>query len=473
MQALARRWLSFFLILSAAILAFFAFVGWSPAASLDELYTLGPATNEISLVVSVSLMWLLVGFALWWLSFRRVTQETALLFAGAIAVSLVYLAFLREHVQFMDYRAFVQAARTMLAGQPLPERYIYPPLWAFSLSLLQRAFGEQAPALACFATTHISLVAFYVLGVLLLARCGVSRTLASLLMFAAVVVNVPILRNVVYVQVNLLLIDLVLAGLLVMRRSTLLSALFFALATHLKIVPVLFVPVFIYRKEYRWLAYYVVLCVVIAWLAPFGGGFAYFRDFVGNLGQWHPARLRSCSFYGLFHNTDRIFELGLPVDALFNVVRAVLGVWIYAVSYISIRRETFSRSDDLRTSAAINGLMPLMFLMPAFSPAAWSYHQVLLILPAVLTLLYLRGPRRLGLWSIGYFFTFLLPVFDLYPWSYLRLVGWVALLVALTDAVLRPRTSRWLENIDEAVNAGLSAATAAVSSASRRRFLGE
>ena len=119
------------------------------------------------------------------------------------------------------------AAKAMLTGAPLPDRYIYPPFWAFLLSLIQRAFGggvagDGAAILFCFLINHLSIVAFFVLGSLFLSRCGLSRTFAALLLFAAMLANAPVVRNILYVQVNLLMIDLVLAGVLVMGRSVLL-----------------------------------------------------------------------------------------------------------------------------------------------------------------------------------------------------------------------------------------------------------
>jgi len=303
-----------------------------------------------------------------------------------------------------------------------------------------------------FIVNHLSIVGFFLLGTLFLSRCGLSRIFAAVLLFAAMLVNVSILRNMVYVQVNLLLVDLILAGVLVFRKSVLLSALLFALATHLKVVPVLFIPVFLYRREYRWVVYYGLFVLGIAWMTTLIGGFRYYGVFFENLLAWRPASLGSASFYGFFRRTEMVMRSRLPVDALFNVTRVILALWIYALSYLSVRRETFAAGTrDARSAALINGLVPLMFILPAVSAGVWPFHLVLLIIPAILALVTMRGSRRLGLWCTGYFLTFLLPVFDFYPWSYLRLVGWLALLLALSDVVLSPRTSRWVERLDRVV----------------------
>ncbi len=457
MQRRARRALTAFLVLTLGILVSFLVVWLSPAVSLADVYEVGPGTYEPSLIVSLALLWCLVGTVLWWLSRRAVTSDTLVLLVGAVVISLFYLTVLREHVWFGDIELYVRAAKVMSAGAEMTGRYVYPPFWAFFLSTIYRVLGggvvgDGAIILTCFVLNHLSTVGFFVLGSLFLSRCGLSRTFSSLLLLAAMLVSAPILRNMVYVQVNLLLVDLILGGVLVFRRSVLLSAMMFAVATHLKVVPVLFIPVFLYRREYRWVIYYGLFLAGIAWVTTLTGGIGYYRVFLENLTQWHPASLRSSSFYGFFKRTDMLLRAQLPFNALFNVTRVILTLWVYALSYVSIRREAFvAGSTDSRSAALINGLVPLMFLWPATSPTVWPYHLVVLIIPAILTLVCLRGRRRLGLWGLGYFFTFLLPVFDFYPWSYLRLVGWLALLAALSDTVLSPRTSRWVERLDRVV----------------------
>jgi hypothetical protein len=109
-----------------------------------------------------------------------------------------------------------------------------------------------------------------------------------------------------------------------------------------------------------------------------------------------------------------------------------------------------------------------MFLLPIVSPTVWVHHLVILIVPTVLALTHMRSTRYLGLWGAGYFFVFVLPVFDFYPWSYLRLAGWLALLLALSDAVLSPRTSRWVDSLDRVVCAAVAGVVNDVGEALRR-----
>ena len=113
MQGWARRALSLFLALTIGILTSFFVVWRSSAVSLGDVYELGTGTFEPPLIVSLALLWCLVGTALWWLSRREVTLDRLILLVGAVVISLLYLEALREHVWFSDYQLYVRAAKTM------------------------------------------------------------------------------------------------------------------------------------------------------------------------------------------------------------------------------------------------------------------------------------------------------------------------------------------------------------------------
>ena len=120
-------------------------------------------------------------------------------------------------------------------------------------------------------------------------------------------------------------------------------------------MPALFVPVFLLRREYRRVGYHVLFLAGIAWVTTLRGGIGYYVDFLGNLGGWHPAALRSCSVYSFLERTRRLFGMALPVGALSNIVRVALALWVYALSYLSIRREVFAEPSDARLAGAALG----------------------------------------------------------------------------------------------------------------------
>ena len=226
------------------------------------------------------------------------TDDLVLLVATAL-LSLLYLVILREHVLFGDFQAYIRAAHAINDGEPFHARYIYPPLWASLLAVIQSGLGHRAAEIFCFALNHISLVAFLPLAVLVLERCGLSRRLAALLMLIALAVNVPVLRNLVYVQINILVLDLVLVAVLAAPRHWLLAGLALAVSTHLKILPVLVLPLFVLERRWRFLAAFFggLLLLFAATAIPYGLG--YWEDFLQNLRVWQPPALRSAALPSL------------------------------------------------------------------------------------------------------------------------------------------------------------------------------
>jgi hypothetical protein len=372
--------------------------------------------------------------------------------AGAFTVALLYTAFLREHVSFGDFRAYIRAAENIIAGEPFAKRYVYPPLWASFLAHIYRAFGRHGAVLACFVVNQLSIVLFYILASLFVSRCRLSLSLSAILVFFALIVNVPVLRNTVYVQVNLLLVDLVLASVLVLPKSALLSAGLLALGAHLKVVPILFVPVFLLNRKWRWFGYFVCVLLGLVLLTSLTDGRSYYHDFFNNLKIWSVPALRSSSIYGFLVNTSRYLSVELPVGMISRTATVALVVLLAYASGVAVRRRSFAHTGVVSLDNIINGIVPLFFLMPVISPVVWIHHLVTLIVPAILVFGCLEDSVQGFLFAMGYCFTFLLPVFDCYPWSYLRLAGWLILLVLMIRIVGSGRAPDWIRVVDEEVN---------------------
>lgn len=431
-----------------AVILLSALVAWrSSAVSLRDTFEFGPITNTYAFFIAMGLFWCVLLAVLYLFSLRKLKTDTVIVFSLLIFITLLYLNILREHYEFGDYKSYLHAANSILAGEPFPKRYIYPPLWASFLSKILMIGGEKGATLACFTLNQLSIVGFFILGVLFLSRCGLSKTLSSLLTFTFMLINVPILRNIVYVQVNLLLLDLILAAVLLFGRSNSGSALLLALATHLKVVPILFVPLFLVRKQYRWAIYYGIFGLAIVGLTVWLDGYSYYFDFYHNLKALQFSDVRSASVFGFLVKTNDLLNIGLPAYLLFNVVRVGLVVWIYALAWVSIRRRVFSRLEDPAANRVINGIIPLFFLMPAVSPTVWVHHMVVLILPSLLIFLHMPDKKRMLTWLAVHSSVFVLPVFDWYPLSYVRLAGWIMMLVLLHKAVFA-KQPEWVARIE-------------------------
>jgi hypothetical protein len=459
MRRLTRYLLILHIAVTAGFLAFMTVVWIKPDLRLGDLSVAGPITNLDSLAVSIAMGWLVVTVLLMLAWLRRINSENVVMVAGAFTVAMLYAAFLREHVSFGDFRAYIRAAENIIAGEPFAKRYVYPPLWASFLAHIYRAFGERGAVIACFAVNQLSIVLFYILASLFVSRCRLSLSLSAILVFFALIVNVPLLRNTVYVQVNLLLADLVLASVLVLPWSALLSAGLLALGAHLKVVPILFVPLFLLNRKWRWFGYFAGVLLGLVLLTSLTDGRSYYHDFFSNLKIWAVPALRSSSIYGFLVNTSRYLGVGLPVGMISRTATVALVVLLAYLSGVAVRRRSFAHTGLASLDSIINGIVPLFFLMPAISPVVWIHHLVVLIVPAVLVLGRLENSVQGFLFAMGYCFTFLLPVFDCYPWSYLRLAGWLTLLVLTIRIVSSGRAPDWIRTLDEEVNSTVRSLT--------------
>jgi hypothetical protein len=65
--------------------------------------------------------------------------------------------------------------------------------------------------------------------------------------------------------------------------------------------------------------------------------------------------------------------------------------------------------------------------MAVISPRLWTHYCVVLTFPFLVLMRAIRGRREMVLYGISYVLLFLIPVFDLFPFSYHRLLAIVLL----------------------------------------------
>ncbi|MDQ2692819.1 MAG: glycosyltransferase 87 family protein, partial [Chloroflexota bacterium] len=232
-------------------------------------------------LASVILTWLLTGFLLWLLLSGKLYRATALTWAGFFLCAFLYLNVLRERVRYGDIDYYTQAAFALVSGTPLPDTYFYPPLWATLLSFLT-PLGENGILLSAWTANVLSFLLFYFLLHRTLELYEFRPRTAALIATLFILVNVPILRTFMYVQVNFHVMNFILLSLLLYRDRPLLSALMLALAIHFKASPAVLVLAFLLEFNWKWLAGFVISMLVITAvpLAIYGTG-PYF-DFVNN-----------------------------------------------------------------------------------------------------------------------------------------------------------------------------------------------
>ncbi len=395
---------------------------WRGADGFDVAIQRGPITNLPTALASVAVTWLLVGLFLYLLSTKQINTKNALIWAGFFLVALVYLNILRERLNYGDVAFYIDAAFKLAAGNPLPNEYFYPPLWATFLSWLV-PLGEGGIFNTIWLLNLLSLFAFYFLLLHTLKLYGFSTNLAALVTTVFMLVNTPILRTMVYMQVNLHVLNAVFLGLLLYRRFPALSALTMAIAVHLKASPAVLVLAFLLEWNWRWLAWAALSFLVVGAVPILTHGFSPYLDFVQNtigLASGHALSFRENSFEGLLMALAEVLNLSPSfVDIGTNIARALLFVAAILVMRRNIQRETFFSGEE--GTRLYNAIPSLLILMLMGSPIVWEHHGIFVGLSFLLLLKKLDSPSAWTLFGFAYFFEFLLPTFDFFPWSYGRL----------------------------------------------------
>ncbi len=434
-----------YLLCSFAIVAQFLYIPLYDDTAIARVAALGPLTAPYQLIVGLVSIWLLMGLIIFALARGRVNKNNTALYGSFIIVALVYANILRERVWCGDVDDYVAAATAICQGRHFADRYLYPPMWASILSVFSKYGETEAAYYACYGANMLSLWVFFFLAVAWLRRFGLSLNLASVIVFFAVVLNVPILRNLCYVQVNLMIADLILGSLLLYPRFPIRSAILLALGVHLKVVPLVFAPLFLGTHKWKWsLSFCLALMGVVA-LTSWKDGFGYYGDFLQNLrafGNIITPRSSSidCWVRLLLDNLvgSRQFARALTLS-----IKSLLLISTCVLALLSARRQSFIKTSDGDSDRVINGSIPLFFLTIIFSPTVWVYHLTWLIAPALALALTLRTRSQMAVFLTAYFAVFFLPAFDVFPWAIARLAGWLGLYAMVARVILCPRQGEW------------------------------
>jgi hypothetical protein len=271
---------------------------------------------------------------------------------------------------------------------------------------------------------------------LALARYGFERRLAAVMALGFVAWNVPVLRTLVYGQVNLHVANLVLLALLAFPRLPAASALALALAVHFKSSPVVLALPFVLERSWRWTTAFGFWLAAVAAAIYAAHGPQPFLDFLTNargVYAWSDLSFRDNSIESLLRSSAAL--VGGPFTLLEHpvvrtLVKGVVLAVALAVAALSAWRRPFAQGTG-PGSLVVNALPALCVLMVLASPLFWEHHPVFVALPVLVVTKRLRTPGEWAAWSFAWCAVFLLPTFDFYPWSFGRLAGLLALLALL------------------------------------------
>ena len=383
----------------------------------------GPYTNLAIALASVTITWLLGGIFLYLLSSRRLNARNAFTWAGFFLVALVYINVLRERTEYGDVEYYIDAALRLSAGQALPNEYLYPPLWATILAWMA-PLGENGLFLVVWLLNLLSLLAFYFLLSRSLQLYGFNPRLAALVTTGFMLANAPLLRTMVYMQVNLHVMNAVFLSLLLYRRFPALSALGMALAVHLKASPAVLVLAFLLEWNWRWLAWAALSFLLVGMIPALAYGFSPYLDFVNNtigLAAGHTLSFRENSFDSFFTALGEFLDFSPVVVSIGTYAsKALLFIATLFVVQKNIKHETFFSGSGARLYNAIPALCILMLMA---SPIVWVHHGVFVTLSFLVLLKKMDTPSGWAFFGFAYFLEFLLPTFAFFPWSYGRLVA--------------------------------------------------
>jgi hypothetical protein len=413
----------------------------------EAIYTHIPIT-----LASVAIAWLLGGFLLWLLFTGKATKTTSFGWAGFFIIAFLYINILRERVRYGDIDYYTQAAFALIRNQPLPDTYLYLPLWATLLSFLT-PLGENGILLIAWIANVLSMLLFYFLLRRTLELYQFKPYAAVLVTTGFILLNMPVIRTFLYVQVNFHVMNFILLCILFYRDRLFLSALMLALAVHFKASPAFLVLAFLLDFNWKWLAWFAASMILIAAIpfAIYGPG--PYLDFMNNflfVNAQQGWSLHDSSFDSAIGVTLSYFRADFSLVRL--LVLSAKAIMAVAVIFLSVRSKGFFSNGEGKGNL-LNSIIPLFVGMTLLSPLVWEHHAMFLTLPFLLLLKKLETPAEWLLYGAVYLTVFLIPTFDYFPWSYGRLLGILILLGLLWKSRSRtintffPAFNEWAESL--------------------------
>jgi hypothetical protein len=378
-----------------------------------------PLSNLPVTLAATALTWILAGALLYLLANDKITKQNAFQTTGFFLVLFIYLNILRERFRYGDYHYYLEAATALANGQPLPDTYLYLPLWATLLQFIV-SLGDQGVMIVLWILNIIALATFYFLLITILQRYNFSQNLSVLITVLFLLINTPLMRTLGFIQVNLLTIDLILLSLLVYPKNTLLSALTLALAVHLKTSPAVIVLAFLLEFNWKWLFWFALSFLVIGFFPIAVNGIDVYFQYLNNavlLTQIPDTNFHDTSFDSFLRFLNPFF--GIQIAQTRIMVLAAKVILLIATLFVmaqNIRGQSFSKENRL-----LNAVPSLFVFMTLGSPIVWDHHGIFVTLAFLLLLKRIHTPAHWMLFISIYFFQFMLPSFDFFPWSYGRL----------------------------------------------------
>ncbi|MBI3167494.1 MAG: DUF2029 domain-containing protein [Chloroflexi bacterium] len=418
LQNTFRVWVAVTFLIAASLFAVYLRNGMTGLALFIQEW---PLSNLAVTLASTTLTWLLAGALLTLLTNEKINKDNLWLTTGFFLVMFVYLNILRERFRYGDYHYYLEAATALANGQPIPDTYLYLPLWATLLQFIV-SLGDQGVMIVLWAVNVIALTAFYFLLIRILERYGFSHYLSIAITIFFLLINTPLMRTLGFIQVNLMTMDLILLSLLAYPKNTFLSALALALAVHLKTSPAVIVLAFLLEFNWRWMFWFAVCFLAIGFFPAAVNGIDVYLQYVNNavlLTQIPDTNFHDTSFDSFLRFLNPFFGIQIQTTRLMALSAKVLLLiaTLYTMAQ-NIFAQSFSKENRL-----FNAVPALFIFMTLGSPIVWDHHGMFVTLAFLLMLKRIQSPTHWMIFLAAYFLEFMLPSFDFFPWSYGRLLA--------------------------------------------------
>jgi hypothetical protein len=263
---------------------------------------------------------------------------------------------------------------------------------------------------------------------------GFTQNLAALIVTAFALLNVPLMRTMVYGQVNVIVMDGILLTLVMYRRSPFLSALALTIAVQIKISPLVLLLPILFERDWRWLAWFALNMLIVGLLPIFAYGWTPYNDILHSLSLMSARTsylYRDTSFDSFFFSTFNFLKVDYTLTRiLVYASKLTLSLLALRAAFVSAQAAVLGGGDAAESKQGVksreflfNSAPVFILLMTIISPIVWEHHGIFLALSFLVLLKTLSTDMDWFLFFTAYFFEFALPSFDIYPWSYLRLLA--------------------------------------------------
>lgn len=265
-------------------------------------------------------------------------------------------------------------------GVGLSMQYIYPPLFAVLMKPV-----TMLPFQAARVVWRVLTLLFLCGGVAMTFRAVNVRPpgVEWLYLVVAIVTYIPLSDEVLLGQVGCFLMLLAAAAVWWMKSGrTVLSAGALALATAVKLTPVIAVPVMVVHRKWRWLAAYLVALLCISGISVGQAGWAIHRQFVGEVLPAIACGTPVRDNVSLFATVEEVIMGHVP-DGLADpqpvpevgclLAKIIVGV-VLAIMVVRVTRRWRERFE-------VDDVVLMLLATLPLSPISWRHQYTLALMP--------------------------------------------------------------------------------------------